>query len=68
MFVRNYNRYTRKNNLKHSNKNLIKFEKYNPPKKRDEKKKEEWQVTCYNCVKLRNIKIDCQSLVKHNEK
>lgn len=46
LFVNHYNKYMRKNGLKYSNMNLIKFRKLNTSNKWDEKKKEEKQYTC----------------------
>lgn len=33
LFVRHYNKYIKRNSLKHSDKNLVKFRKSNPPRK-----------------------------------
>lgn len=68
MFIRRYNRYIRKIGIKHSNKNLMKFIKFIPQKKWDDKKKEERLVTCFECGKPEHIKIDCPSLVKRKGK
>lgn len=62
LFVRRYNQYMRKNGLNHYDNNLMKLRKSNLPKK------EQRQVTCYECGKSRYYKIDCLSLVKRKDK
>lgn len=54
LFVRRYSKHIRKNNLKHLDQNMIKLRKSNPPNKWDDKKKEEKNVTCFECGKLRH--------------
>lgn len=76
LFVMRYNKYTRRNGLKHSYKNLMKFRKSNHSKKWDDKKKEEKQVTCFKCGKIDlqkcgktgHYKNDCASLAKYKGK
>lgn len=68
LFVNHYNKYMRKNGLKYSNMNLIKFRKLNTSNKWDEKKKEEKQYTCLECGKIGHYKNDCPSLTKSKEK
>lgn len=58
----------RKNGLNHYVNNLMKLRKSNLPKKWKDKKKEQRQVTCYECGKSRHYKIDCLSLVKRKDK
>lgn len=66
LFVKRYNRYMRKNNLKHSDKNLINFKKSHPYKKENERKEE--NVTCFECGKLVHYRTTCLRLNKHNKK
>lgn len=41
-----------KNGIEHLDKNLVKLKKPIPPRKWEDKKKKESQVTCYECGKL----------------
>lgn len=52
LFVMCYRKYIKRNNLKHFDKNLVKFLKSNGPRKLEDKKKKEMQVTCYKCGKI----------------
>lgn len=61
---RRYNRYRIKNSLNNFDKNLIKFKNSNPPKKWEDKNKEEREVTYYKCGKFGQYKINRPSLTK----
>lgn len=67
LFIKIYSRYIKKRCLKHSNKNLINFKKSHPHKK-EEKKKENSQVTYYKCAKFGHYRTTCLSQSKRNNK
>lgn len=66
LFVRRYNRYMKRNKLKHSDKGLVNFKKSHPPKR--EHKQKDKKITCYECIKLGNYRTTCPSLTKHHKK
>lgn len=67
LFVKIYNRYKKKHHLNHLGKSLINIKKSFPHKK-DEKKKEDNQVTCYECEKSCHYSTTCPSLSKRYNK
>lgn len=66
LFVRRYNRYIRRNGLRHNDKNLMKFRK--DSRRTSDNKKEEKVITCYECGKPGHIKSECPSLSKGKSK
>ena len=50
LFVRRYNRFIKRNNLKHNDKNLVNFRKVS--ERARESKKDEKVVSCYGCGKV----------------
>lgn len=65
LFIRQYNRYLKKNKLKHSDKGLVNF-KNNHPLKKEHKKKDD-DITCYECGKSGYYRTTCPSLTKHHK-
>lgn len=47
MFVKHYNNYMKRNDLNHSDKNLVKFRRPNPPRKWEDNKKKEKKAICF---------------------
>ncbi|PNX80237.1 phytoalexin-deficient 4-2 protein [Trifolium pratense] len=62
LFVKRYNSYMKKKGLKHNEDNLKKFRK--SFKKGNNTKKEEKEITCYECGKTGHIKSECPTLSK----
>lgn len=49
LFLRRYNRYLKRNKLKHGNKGLVNLRNTHPPNKEHNKKDDD--ITCYECGK-----------------
>lgn len=58
----------KRTSIKNLSKKLVKFIKYNPSKKWEDKNKKQRQVTCYECGKPTRYKTDCPSLNKRKSK
>lgn len=65
LFVKRYNKYLKRNKLKHSDKGLVNFINNHPPKK--EHIKNDDDIMCYECGKLRHYRTTCPSLTKHHK-
>ena len=59
LFVRKYNRYLRKNEIRHLDKNLIDYRRKAKPNKPFESKRDHSKGSCYNCGKLGLYKPYC---------
>ena len=57
MFVRRYNRYIKRNGLKHNDKNLVNFRRAS--RKGKESESDEKEVSCYGCGKVGHYKNEC---------
>lgn len=68
MFVKRYNRYIRKNGVKHSDKNLINFRRLSNFSKEDDNKKGKLRSSCYNCGKAGHYSSDYSFIKKDKEK
>lgn len=64
LFVKCYDIYIKRNGLNHSNTKLVKLMKSNPPKKLEDKKKDQKQLTGYEYGEPRYYKIYYPSLNK----
>ncbi|WJX13358.1 hypothetical protein P8452_03754 [Trifolium repens] len=67
LFVRRYNRYVRKNGIKHSDENLKKYRKDSGYRRRNEDARYSKKGACYECGKIGHFKPDCPKL-KRKEK
>ncbi|XP_050898059.1 ubiquitin carboxyl-terminal hydrolase 9 [Lathyrus oleraceus] len=65
LFVRRYNRYLKRNKLKHTDKGLVNFKNTHPLKK--DHKKEDDEITCYECGKLEHYRTICPNFTKHHK-
>ena len=68
LFVRRYNRFIRKNGIKHSDKNLISFRKQSKEPRQEENKNQRGKRPCYNCGKVGHYKPDCLKMKKDKGK
>ena len=66
LFVRRYNRYIRRNGLKHDDKNLVNFMKTS--RKGKESDSDEKVVSCYVCGKVGHYKNECSEHAKERER
>lgn len=66
LFIRKYNRYLRKNEIQHSDNNLIDYRCQAKPNKQYESKRSNSIGSCYNYGKLDHYKSDCPLLKKNN--
>jgi hypothetical protein len=62
LFVRQYNRYIKRNGQKHNDNNLVNFRK--DSRKGRESEKDEKIVSCYGCIKVGQYKNECLKLAK----
>jgi len=60
--VRRYNRYIKRNGLKHNDKNLVSFRKAS--RKGKESDSDEKFVSCYGCGKVGHYKNECLEFTK----
>ncbi|KAK2364611.1 cysteine-rich RECEPTOR kinase [Trifolium repens] len=67
LFVRRYNRYVRKNGIRHSDDNLKKFRKDSGYRRKNEDARYSKKGICYECGQSGHYKSDCPKL-KKNEK
>ncbi|KAK2435416.1 gag-protease polyprotein [Trifolium repens] len=67
LFVRCYNRYVRKNGIRHSDDNLKKFRKDSGYRWKNEDDRHSKKEACYECGKVGHFKPDCPKL-KRKEK
>src|SRR3954471_18369399 len=68
LFVRKYNRYLRKNEIKHSDNNLVDYRRQAKSNKQEDSKKTKPKGSCYNYGKPGHYKPDCTSLKKNKAK
>ena len=66
LFVRHYNRFIKRNRLKHNDKNLVNFRKVSQIAR--ELDKDEKVVSCYGCKKVGHYKNECSELAKEKWK
>lgn len=64
LLIRRYNRYIKRNKLKHTDKGLMNFRNTHLPKK--DHMKEYDEITCYECCKLGHYRTTCQNITKHH--
>lgn len=64
LFIRRYNRYFKRNKLKHTDKGLVNFKNTHPSKK--DHKKEYDETICYECGEFGQYMTTCPNLTKHN--
>ncbi|XP_058766926.1 uncharacterized protein LOC131640543 [Vicia villosa] len=64
LFVQRYNRYIRRNGIKHSDKNLAKFRRQSTKSKQEESKKYRGKGSCFNCGKSGHYKTECPKIKK----
>ncbi|KAK2374793.1 gag-protease polyprotein [Trifolium repens] len=67
LFVRRYNRYVRKNGIRHSDDNLKKFRKDSGYRRKNEDVRYSKKGACYECGQVGHFKPDCPKL-KRKEK
>ncbi|KAK2356902.1 gag-protease polyprotein [Trifolium repens] len=67
LFVRRYNRYVRKNGIRHSDDNLKKFRKDSGYRRKNEDARYSKKGICYECGQVGHYKPDCPNL-KRKEK
>lgn len=65
LFVRLYNKYLKRNKLKHTDKDLVSFINTHLPKKYQ--KREDDEITCYECAKFGHYRTTCPNLTKHHK-
>lgn len=68
LFVKQYHNYIKRNRVKHSDKNLIKFRRRVDSLIHDENKKGKSKSSCFNCGKPEHYKSDCPQLNKDKGK
>ncbi|XP_050874924.1 uncharacterized protein LOC127078519 [Lathyrus oleraceus] len=66
LFVRRCNRSLKRNKLKHTDKCLVNFRNTHPPKK--DHKKQDDEITCYECGKLVHYRTTCTNPTKHHKR
>ncbi|KAK2363148.1 cysteine-rich RECEPTOR kinase [Trifolium repens] len=64
LFVRRYNRYVRKNGIRHSDDNLKKFRKDSGYRRKNEDARYSKKGICYECGQVGHYKPDCPKLKK----
>ena len=67
LFVRRYNRYVRKNGIRHSDDNLKKYRRDSGYRRRNEDARYSKKGACYECGQIGHFKPDCPKL-KRKEK
>ncbi|KAK2444675.1 gag-protease polyprotein [Trifolium repens] len=67
LFVRRYNRYVRKNGIRHSDENLKKYRKDSGYRRRNEDARYSKKGACHECGQIGHFKPDCPKL-KRKEK
>lgn len=65
LFSKRYNRYLKRNKLKHTDKGLVNFRNTHPLNK-DHKKSDD-DIMCYECGNLGHYRTTCPSLTKHHK-
>ncbi|XP_050897150.1 uncharacterized protein LOC127103967 [Lathyrus oleraceus] len=68
LFVRRYNRYLRKNEVQHSDKNLVNYRGQSKFSNQEESKTTKSRGSCYNCENSGHYKPDCPLLKKDKVK
>ena len=59
LFVKRYQRYIRKNKVKHSEENLAKFRKESKSSKDGENRKGKFRSSCYNYGEIDHYRLEC---------
>src|ERR1043165_7750353 len=68
VFVRKYHKYLRKNEMQHSEKNIVNYRQQSKTSKQDDDKKSKSRGSCFNCEKPGHYKPDCPLLKRDKGK